>query len=94
MRTLCPYCGTPNTHKFGTLPECTSCKKRLPLRLPRKLVYGLRTAAKPALVIGFILIAFILLPAYKEYRQTRQVKHWPSLSASSGNNLPATHTLH
>ncbi len=92
MRTLCPHCGTPNTHKFGKLATCSTCKKRLPLHLPRKVVYGLRTAAKPTLILAFILAVAFGLPAYKNYRQNQRVQEWYALKASSGNNLPASHT--
>jgi hypothetical protein len=92
MLTLCPHCGTPNTHKFGKLAMCSKCKKRLPFHLPRKLIYALRTAAKPALVLAFILTVAFGLPAYRDYRQNQKVQAWLSSKASSGNNLPASHT--
>jgi len=92
MRTLCPYCGTATNHPFGKPTNCPKCGKRLPLRLPRKAVYALRTVAKPALVLSFIVAVTLILPAYKNYRESQKVENWASLSASSGNSLPATHT--
>ncbi|TKW61351.1 MAG: hypothetical protein DI628_01610 [Blastochloris viridis] len=94
MRTLCPHCGTATNHRFGQLVSCPKCGKHLPVRLPRKVVYTLRTVAKPALVIGFIMMVTLILPAYKHYRENQKIQDWTNLSASSGNSLPATHTPH
>ncbi len=72
-KILCPHCGTTNTLHINPLANCTGCKKRLPLRLPRTWVYAVRTGFKPAMFLIALAAIISLTPAYKALREFQTI---------------------
>jgi hypothetical protein len=75
MRTLCPHCGTITNHRWSPLPPpCPSCKKRLPLRLPRQLSYLTRSFWKPVLILSLLAVLLGFSSQFQLYRQNLRNK--------------------
>ncbi len=73
MKVLCPACGTTNNLRLKPWARCGRCRQRLPLTVPRNLVYGVRTLWRPLIAIILLVAAATLTPAYKEFRENQKI---------------------
>lgn len=73
MKILCPHCGTTSNLRFSLLARCGRCKARLPLTVPRPVVYVVRNLWRPLCLIILLIAAATLTPAYKQYRENQKI---------------------